>query len=377
MQVIELDTSNRSHVNRFIDLPFKLYKHCDNWIPPLLDESKRQMDRKRNPFYQVNDAVFFLAEHDGKDVGRICVMHPRYYNDFKKTAQAWFYLFESIDDQEVANALLDAAVTWARARGLDTFRGPLGFMAADGFGMLAKGFEHRPAIGIPYNFDYYPKLVETWGFELEERVYSGYMDIVKVRANLPQKILDVADKIKERYGFTVKVFKSKQELRTFVAPRLAELYNKTLTHIAGDPPLRQEEVDMVAEGLLSIADPKLLKFVMKGDEIVGFLFCFIDISEGLKRANGRLFPFGWLPIMLDFQRTTWVNLNGMGILPEYHGMGGPALMYAELYRSIADFPRFKHGDVVQISENNAKSLNEMSKFGVDYYKTHHIYRRKL
>jgi hypothetical protein len=217
-------------------------------------------------------------------------------------------------------------------------------MAADGFGMLAKGFEHRPAIGIPYNFEYYPRLVETWGFELEERVYSGYMDIDKVRANLPQKVLDIADKIKERYGFTVKVFKSKKELRTWVAPRLAELYNKTLTHIAGDPPLRQEEVDMVAEGLLSIADPKLLKFVMKGDEIVGFLFCFIDISEGIQKSKGRL---------------------------------RPALMYAELYRSIAEVPRFKHGDVVQISEKNVKSLNEMTKFGVDYYKTHHIYQKKL
>lgn len=377
MQVIELDTTNRSHVNRFIDLPFKLYKDCPTWVPPLVDDAKKQMDRKRNPFYQVNDAVFFLAERDGQDVGRICVMHPRYYNEFKKTSQIWFYLFDTIDDQEVASALLDKAAEWGRARGMDTFRGPLGFMAADGFGMLAKGFEHRPAIGIPYNYEYYPRLVETWGFGLEERVYSGYLSLDKLRANFPQKVIDVADKIKERYGFTVRVFKSKKELRTWVAPRLAELYNKTLTHIAGDPPLRQEEVDMVAESLLMIADPRLIKFVMKGEEIVGFLFCFTDISEGIKRANGRLFPFGWLPILLDFQRTTWVNLNGMGMLPEYHGMGGPALLYAELFRSMEEFPRFKHGDCVQISEFNAKSLNELTKFGVEYYKTHHIYHKTL
>jgi GNAT superfamily N-acetyltransferase len=377
MQVIELDTSNRSHVNRFIDVPFQLYKDNPTWVPALVDDTKRQMDRKRNPFYQANDAAFFLAERDGRDVGRVCVMHPRYYNEFKNVSQGWFYLFESIDDQEVANALLNAAVEWARARGATMFRGPLGFMAADGFGMLAEGFEHRPAIGIPYNFDYYPRLVENWGFELEERVYSGYLDLVRLRANFPQKILDVAEKIKQRYGFTIKIFKSKNELRTWVAPRLAALYNKALTHIAGDPPLRQEEVDAVAENLMLIADPKLLKFVMKGDEIIGFLFCFVDISEGIKQARGRLFPFGWLPILLDFRRTTWVNLNGMGMLPEYHGLGGPALLYAELYKTIEEFGNFQHADVVQISEFNVKSLNEMAKFGMEYYKTHHIYCKSL
>jgi hypothetical protein len=256
-------------------------------------------------------------------------------------------------------------------------RGPLGFMAADGFGMLAKGFEHRPAVGIPYNHPYYPRLVETWGFQLEERVYSGYLSLPALRQNFPQKVLDVAEKVKQRYGFTVKAFNTKAEIRRWVAPRLAEIYNRALAHIAGDPPLRPEEVDAVYQGLELIADPKLLKFVLKGDEIVGFLFCFIDISEGIQKARGRILPFGWLPIMLEFQRTRWINLNGMGFLPEYHGMGGPALLYAELYKSLTEYPRFEHADIVQISEFNAKSLNELRKFGVDFYKTHHIYRRTL
>lgn len=377
VNIHEVDTTRRRDVRRFIRVPFRLYEGCAQWVPPLIPDARMQLDRRRNPYYKRNDAVFFLAERDGQDVGRICVMHPQFYNDFKGVRHAFYYLFDCVDDQEVASALFDAAAEWASARGLTTFRGPLGFMAADGFGMLAEGFEHRPAVGIPYNYDYYPRLAESWGFELEERVYSGYVDINRLRTEFPRRVLEVAEKVKERYGFSVKTFKNKRELRTWAAPRLAELYNRTLTHIAGDPPLSQEEVDMVAGNLLMISDPRLLKFVMKGEEIVGFLFCFVDISEGIQRARGRIFPFGWYHILREFGRATWVDLNGMGVLPEYQGFGATALMYTALFEIIDEFPQFHHGDAVQVSEFNHQSLNELKKFGVRTYKTHHIYKKQL
>ncbi len=380
MRIHEVDTSHRRDVQRFIEFPFKLYRDSPLWVPPLIADARRQLDRRRNPYYLHNDAAFLLAERDGEVVGRICVMHPRHYNRFKGTSHAFFYLFDCIDDQAAANALFDAAADWARARGLTTFRGPLGFMAADGFGMLARGFEHRPAVGIPYNYEYYPRLAETWGFELEERVYSGYLDLDVMRATFPQRVVELAERVKQRYGFEIKWFNSKRELIAWAKPRLPEMYNRTLTHIAGDPPLSREEVDVVAEGLLLIADPRLIKFIVRKanpDEVLGFLFCFNDISAGLQRARGRLFPFGWFHLLRDFYRTDWLNLNGMGIVPEYQGMGGPAILYTELFNNVKHLTRFRHADVVQISEFNAKSLNEMKKFGVDFYKTHHIYRREL
>lgn len=375
MPVIEVDTNSRRQVNRFIQVPFDLYHDCPVWVPPIVSDARRQLDRQRNPYYKLNDASFFLAVKDGQDVGRICVMEPRHYNDFKGVKHCFFYLFDCVDDQEVAHALFDTAFEWGRSRGLEWFRGPLGFMAADGFGMLAKGFEHRPAIGIPYNYPYYTTLAETWGFEREEEVLSGFLDIEKLA--FPERIMRLADKVKERYGFQTKVFDSKRALRKWAAPRLAELYNRSLTHIAGDPPLSQEEVDVVADSLLMIADPKLIKFITKGDDIVGFLFCFTDISEGIKKAGGRILPFGWFHLLRDFKRTEWLNLNGMGIMPEYQGRGGTAVMYAELYRALKEFPQFKYADVVQMSEYNQKILNEMKDFGLDMYKVHHIYRRQI
>lgn len=373
----EVDTTRNREVRRFIRVPFKLYEDCPQWVPPIIPDARLQLNKEKNPYYKNNDAAFFLAKRDGDDVGRICVMHPRYYNDFKGLKHAFFYLFDSIDDQAVANALFDRAAEWATERGLEIFRGPLGFMAADGFGILARGFEYRPAVGIPYNYAYYVGLAENWGFELEERVYSGYVDVPRLRAEFPQRVLDMADKIKERYGFSVKTFKTKRELRHYVAPRLADVYNRALTHIAGDPPLSQEEVDLVAQNLIMIADPELIKLIEKDGELIGFVFCFNDITRGIQKAKGRLFPFGLIHILRDFNRTTSLNLNGAGILPEYQGMGGSALMYGELYRSIMKYPRFKEAEAIQISEFNMKILNEMKRFGVEFHKTHHIYRKAL
>jgi hypothetical protein len=377
MRIHQVDTSERGDVNRFIRVPFPIYQGCPQWVPPMLPDARFQLNRKKNPFYQRNDAAFFVAERDGEDVGRIAVLHPRFFNEFKGLSNAHFYLFESIDDQAIANALLDAGREWAAARGLAVLRGPLGFMALDGFGMLAEGFEHRPALGIPYNHAYYPRLAETWGFELEERVLSGYLNVRHMLSVFPQRVLDIAEKVKARYGFDVVTFKTKRELKNWVAPRLADIYNRTLTHIAGDPPLSQEEVAAVADNVLLVTDPRLFKFITKNGEVIGFLFCFLDISAAIQKVRGRLFPFGFIHLLRELGRTNWINLNGMGILPEYQGMGGTAVMYAELYHTVQRFPRFEHADVVQISEFNPKSLNEMKQFGIDFYKTHHIYRREI
>ncbi len=377
MQIDQVDTERRFDVRRFVSLPFRLYRDCPQWVPPLRSEARLQLDRRRNFFYKHNHAAFFIARQDGEDVGRIAVIEPRRHNDHLGTHNAHFYLFDSIDQQAVANALFDAAADWAAPRGLTTLRGPLGFMAFDGYGMLASGFEHLPAIGVPYNYPYYPRLAETWGFELEERVLSGYMDVPRILANFPEKVLRIAEKAQRRYGFSVRTFRSKRDLAQWAKPRMVDLYNRMIRDIGDAPPILKEEVDVVVEGLMLIADPRLIKFVMCGDELVGFLFCFVDISRGIQRSRGRLFPLGALHILREMRRTSWVNMNGIGILPEYQGKGGTALLYAELYRSLLAFPRFRHADIVQISEFNVKSLNEMKNFGVDFYKTHHIYRRTL
>jgi len=154
-RVIQLDPADRRRVRQFLDLPFRIYRDIPQWVPPLAPDARRVLDRRRHPFYKHSQAAFFLALDDrDRPVGRLAALDNRRYNRFNRAATAFFYLFECPDDPDVARALFDAAFSWARGRDLSRMIGPKGFLALDGSGLLIRGFQHRPAFGLPYNPPY-------------------------------------------------------------------------------------------------------------------------------------------------------------------------------------------------------------------------------
>lgn len=372
MRVHRVDTSRRRDVNRFIEVPFALYRDSPQWVPPLRGEVRLCLNRDKHPFYKHSTAEFFLVEADGEDVGRVAIIDNQNYNRYHDTQTAFFYLFECIDDVDAAHALVDAAVDWARGRGLTTIKGPRGLLAGDGIGLLVDGFQHRPAVGIPFNLPYYDQLVVSCGFTKESDFYSGYLPGDYA---LNPRYAEVAAKVMERRGLRIQTFGSKRELVSW-APRIREVYNDSFRDGEGHFPLTEGELSVVAERLLSIADHRLIKLVMKGEEVIGFLFAFHDISAALQRIKGQLWPLGWLVLMREFKRTEWVNVNGIGLLPEHRGVGANAVLYTEMAKSVHAFG-FKHADVVQIEDKNAKSRAEMAALGVQWYKTHRVYRRAV
>ena len=141
-------------------------------------------------------------------------------------------------------------------------------------------------------------------------------------------------------------------------------------------PPTEREVMNVVNTIMTIIDPKLVKLVMKGDEIVGFILAYADISAGLRRADGRLFPLGWYHILRERGRTEWLNVNGLGMLPEYQGLGGNAILYTELAKTVKQ-SHFKHVEVIQVDEANFKSRSDMETIGVTWHKRHRHYKRTL
>jgi hypothetical protein len=141
-------------------------------------------------------------------------------------------------------------------------------------------------------------------------------------------------------------------------------------------PPSEAEVNLIAETILSVTDPRLIKLVMKGDEVIGFILAYHDISTALQKCRGRLFPLGWYYILRERKRAEWVNINGVGLLPEYRGMGGNALLYSELSKSIHAVG-FKHMEIIQVNESNHQSRSDMEAIGVRWYKRHRNYRRSL
>lgn len=372
MEIRKIDTSRARDVRRFIDFPFTLYRGCPQWVPPMVSDMKLALNRDKYPFYRHSTADFFVAEEGDRTLGRIAVIDNRRYNESHGSNTAFFYFFEVVEDLDVARALIAAASEWALDRELDVMIGPRGLLRGDGHGLLVEGFEHRPAMGIPYNFSYYPSFLEELGFEKEIDFLSAHLTRDQ---KLPQRFFDIAEKVKERRGLRVMSFTSKRELRRWV-PEVQKINNEAFADGWGHYPIDEAEVNAVADRFLAVADPRLIKLVMKGEKVVGFVLGYPDISAGIQRAKGRLWPFGWLHILLEFKRTNWVNFNGVGLLPEHQGVGANAVLYTELAKSVLAFD-FDHADLIQVADTNIESMGEVRAVGGEWYKRHRIYRRRL
>ena len=372
MKILQIDTRRYVHVRRFLGLPFRLYAGTPQWVPPLEPDAKRMLDRRAHPFYRHSEAAFFLAEGGVRDIGRLAVLDNRHYNEYNHTRTAFFYLFECADDPEAAHALFEAGFAWARAHGLEEIGGPKGFTALDGMGLLVRGFEHRPAMGIPYNLPYYPALIEAAGFLPEGDTRSGYVDR---SFRLSEKIALAARAVQERKGLRVLRFRTRADLRAFV-PRLQAMYNSALEGTTGNVPLTADEARTMAEQILWFANPRLIKLILKDDELAGFLFAYPDISPALQRTRGRLWPLGWLDLLLEFRRSKFLNVNGAGILPKFRGLGATALLFSEMYASVIE-GGFEAADVVQIGLENERMQNELRSLNIQFYKTHRMYKKVL
>lgn len=372
MDILTVDTRRPEQVREFLDLPFRLYRDVPVWVPPLAIEARRALDRRRNPYFRHSEAAFLLARERGATVGRLAVLDNRNYNDFNRSRTAFFWLFECAQEPRAAASLFEAAFQWARGRGLTLVEGPKGFTALDGLGLLVRGFEHRPAFGIPYNLPYYEEFLLSAGFKPNGDIVSGYLD---ARAPFPERIHILAERVLRRRGLHIARYHNRRDLRT-LAPRLGQLYNDTLGGTSGNVPLNADEIASMTDQLVRYADPRLVKVVMRGEDPVGFLFAYPDVSAALQRHRGRLFPLGWLDLLLEMKRTDWINVNGAGIVESERGLGGTAILFSEMHKTVRQ-GRFRHADLVQVGAENLPMQRELRNFGVELYKLHRMYRREL
>jgi GNAT superfamily N-acetyltransferase len=375
LNIEKVDTENKSQVKRFVDFYYDLYKNCPQWVPPLFVDAYLPLNRKKHPFFEHSDADFFLAVRDGNVVGRICAGENKLFNEYHKTRKAQFYFFDTIDDLEVARALFEAAFDWARQRGLDTMIGPKGLSPFDGYGILVEGFEQQQMMSMMnYNYAYYPKLVEALGFEKEVDFVSCYLPAEAFR--IPERVERIAMWSMQRGNLWVKQFKSKRELVSW-AQRIGRAYNKAFIKNWEYYPFTQGDVDYAVQNVFMVADHRLIKLIMHGEEIVGFLFAFPDASAAFQRAKGRLFPFGIVDLLLEMKRTKTVSGNGMGILPEFQGTGGNALLYYEMGKTILDHYDFKFVEMTQVAETTRQMRADLKNLNGVEYKNHRVYRKAI
>ncbi|HUG33459.1 MAG TPA: hypothetical protein VMJ90_01720, partial [Anaerolineales bacterium] len=193
---------------------------------------------------------------------------------------------------------------------------------------------------------------------------------------IPERVERITQRVMQRGGLQVKKFKNKKELVSW-APRIGRAYNDAFVNNWEYYPLSQREIDFVVDNIMTIADHRLIKIIVHGQDVVGFLFAFHDVSAALQRAHGRLFPFGLIDILIEIRRTDTVAVNGMGILPEYQGHGGNAMLYSEMGRTLFNFKQFIHVEMTQVAETTEQMRADLKNLNGVEYKNHRVYRKGI
>ncbi|NPV57222.1 MAG: hypothetical protein HPY76_11210 [Anaerolineae bacterium] len=374
IEIKQVDVNSRKEVNQFVDLHYRLYNGCPQWVPPFKNDIKLMMDPKKHPYYEHSVADFFVALQDGEVVGRIAAMENLPFNKYHQSKKAQFYLFDCVDDQEVADALFSLTFAWAKSRGLTEVLGPKGFGPLDGYGIQVEGFEHRQMMNMMnYNYPYYPVLFEKAGFAKVNEFVSCYIN--PQNFSLPDKVRAIATRVKEIGNLSVKQFKNKKDLINW-GLKIGETYNNTFVNNWEYYPLTEREIKLVVDNIMLLADPKLMKILTRNDDVVGFLLVFPDISAAMQRHNGNLTPWALVDLMLEVKRTGWISLNGVGMLPEYQGRGGNALMYYEIEKTLKE-SKIANAEQTQMADTAVQVRKDMETLGAKIYKRHRIYGIKL
>lgn len=372
MQIRPIDSNICRDRQRFIMLPFSLYERTPQWVPPFTSDMELLFDRDKHPFYRHSDAQFLIAEREGQVVGRLAVLHHRPYCEYHQENIAFFYYFESIDDQEVTSGLFRAAEDWARQQGCDTIYGPRGFVRSNCIGQLVEGFEHLPATGMIYNFPYYERLITSAGFQKESDHFSGVM--VKGH-RLPDRVHQIAERVGQRGNFWIKTFKDTKEMESWI-PKVDIVHHEAFKDNPAYYPSTKEEFEMLAKDIIAIADPRLIKIVMKGDEIAGFLLATPNIVKAIQRTRGSVYPLGWIDLLLEKKRTKVIDVDAVGLMPKYQGLGNNAFLYVEIEKTLIEWG-VKKAEIIQVDERNFRSKSDMETMGVTWNKLHRTFKKSI
>ena len=366
--------TTRKEIKQTLLLPWKIYEHDPYWIPPLLGEEKGLLGFAKDPFYDENKIQTFLATRNGQPVGRIAAIlnvgHLNRYHD----GVGFFGFFESIDDQEVADALFEVASSWLIEQGATTIRGPMNPSMNHTVGTLINGFDSSPFFMMTYNPQYYPRLIENCGFAKAQDLFSfwGKIDMLpKIRA----RFLHTAEMIQERFNCVVRPLNKKKFTEDY--EMFLEVYNRSLTNTWGFVPMSANEIKKMAASLKMLMIPELALAAEIDGKPVGATFCLPDYNPRIKAINGRLFPFGFIKLLRNKEEAIKrIRIISTNVLPEYQMSGLGLVMLNALVPKAVECG-VQEAEFSWVLESNQFSRGSLEKGGAICNKTYRVYDKKL
>ena len=373
-QIDIIKVKTKKQLKKFIHLPAKIHRNHSNWVPPIYMDERQFYNRRKNESFSYCDTILLLAMQNNECVGRIMGIINHKYNKAHNENDARFCFLETYDDYKVANKLLTAIEEWAITKGKTGLVGPLGFSDKDPQGFLFEGFDQPSVIATVCNFPYMLDFVERSGF-------TKKIDLVTYKIDVPETVPEFYKKIYQRAlnnngGIRVINFSSRKQLKPYVRPVL-ELMNKTFIGIYAYSPLSAKEMDEFASRYLMVLDPRFVKVIEnEKDEVIAFILGMPDISDGIKKSNGYMFPLGFIQVLRSQKKTKQLNLLLGGISAEYRNKGLDTILGVEMLES-ANKRGMKYIDSHLELETNLKMRAEMEKMGGVVYKRFRIYTKAI
>ena len=318
----------RRMLKQFIRFPFDLFKNCPQWVPAFEDDELKSLGDE-NPSLSFCERELYLARRGGKTVGRVAAILNRKANEKWKENTVRFGWIDFIEDFDVAKALVNTVIAWGRERGATKVKGPLGFTDMDREGLLVEGFEHDSPFTVIYNFPYYGEYLERMGFRKDVDWTQRYIDLPDT---LPP-MFQYADLVEKRYGLHIWRGKNIREM----AKRGREMFhvlNDAFAPLYEYSKLTEEQIDGYVKQYVPIMNKDLVAFVVnEEDKLVGFTVTMPSISRAVRQAKGRLFPFGFIPILRSLRHNDTIEALLIGVLPEYQGKGANVLMFKYIHEN--------------------------------------------
>lgn len=375
---------HRPQLEEFVAFPWTVYRDDPLWVPTFFRERMQFFDPRHNPFFEHAQVQLFLARRDGQVVGTVAAIVDEMHNAYSNEQVGFFGHFESVQDQEVAAALLQSASDWVAARGMTAIRGPMNMSTNHECGLLVDGFDSPPVAMMTYNPQYYEELITGCGFQKAMDLYAYLIstDIYGDSAeNLPQKVVQSAERLKREGSITIRPARLENFAEELV--RAKRVYNSAWGRNWGFVPMTDAEIEHLAHGLRRFLDPDMVFFAEHNGEPVGISVAIPDVNEPLRRAYPR--PGGSLArFVYDGIRFLWARrtrprlfrLLIMGVVEEYRNRGIDGAFYvATAHAALAK--GYKQCEMSWILENNVMMNRIIQRLGGKVYKTYRIYERAL
>ena len=337
-------------LRKFVKFSFSLYDDDSPWVPPIISQEMKVFDIKENPVFENAEARLFVAKRDGKIVGRIAaIINWLEVNKMglKKMRFGWF---DFIDDKKVSEILLDKIAEIGKANNLDYMEGPVGFSNLDKVGVVTEGFEVIGSMISWYNHPYYQSHYENYGMKIEKGFYEAKFPFTSVD---PTPFRRMQGLIRERYGLKPVNFTRTKDIMPYV-DEMFDLFNTTYARLSSFVEITNKQKEYFKRKFIPFINPEYIKFVLdKDDKMIAFAIVLPSFAKALKKAKGKLFPFGFYHLMKAKKSSDAVAFYLIGVLPEYQNKGVTAIIFNEFYNVFIDSPVKTFYRTPELDENIA------------------------